>query len=69
LPFDQRSVARQINKEHQIAKLYFEEHLKSSQIAKMMRIGVTQVYRIVDRLKRNAKGLVSKLQLLSHSDR
>ena len=55
MPTYKRSVARDIDKSMEVARLYFTERMKASKIAKQLRIGVNQVYSIVAKLKRNAK--------------
>ena len=61
MPTYKRSVAKKIGKESEVARLYFEEHLKPSAIAKQVRLGVQQVYVIVANLKQSAKRLMNKV--------
>jgi DNA-binding transcriptional regulator LsrR (DeoR family) len=39
----------------EVARLYFQERMKASKIAKQLRIGVERVYSIVNNIKRTAK--------------
>jgi hypothetical protein len=55
LPVGKRSVAREIDKTLDVAKLYFQERMKASKIAKQLRIGVERVYSILRNIKRTAR--------------
>ncbi len=55
MPTNKRSVARDISKTMEVARLYFQERMKASKIAKQLRIGVERVYSIVNNIKRTAK--------------
>ena len=61
LPTYKRSIARKIDKENEVARLYFKEQMKPSQIAKQVRLGPQEVYVIVANLKRTAKRLINKV--------
>jgi DNA-binding transcriptional regulator LsrR (DeoR family) len=45
----------------EVARLYFEEHLKPKEISKMLRLDVGKVYRLVEGFKRNAKNIEGML--------
>ena len=54
LPFKQRSIAKKVTLEFDVATLYFKEMMKPSAIAKKLRLSPDKVYRIVELIKRNA---------------
>jgi hypothetical protein len=62
IPVDRRLFARQTDKEHDIARMYFIEHMKPAQIAKKVGLGASQVSRIVGNMKRNAKKIYKKME-------
>ena len=62
LPFKQRSIAKKVTVEFDVATLYFKEMMKPSAIAKKLRLSPEKVYRIVELIKRNANRVFDRLR-------
>ena len=63
MPTHRRSIARKLDKEYEVARLYFKEHMKPSQIAKKVRLGSEQVSVMVANMKRSAKSITGKVDI------
>ena len=62
LPFRERSIAKKVAVEFDVATLYFKEMMKPSAIAKKLKLSIDMVYRIVELIKRNANRVFKKLR-------
>jgi DNA-binding transcriptional regulator LsrR (DeoR family) len=57
-----RSIAIGIQKEHEIARMYFIEQMKPRHIAKKVGLSADRVSRIVDHMKRRAKSIGKSIE-------
>jgi DNA-binding transcriptional regulator LsrR (DeoR family) len=55
-------IARQVDRDNEIARMYFVEHMKTAQIAKKVKLDSSQVSRIVYNMKQTAMEISRKIE-------